>query len=119
LDYILAVYTYTAYLFIKINKLKESLRFISQAETVLKKLIEYNIEGRLPAVVQAYKDEVDQLYRQYGPYEIEIYDQKTGAMSRICSQESQALRIERLNREKILSRGQSRDSSYKVQSGIG
>ena len=48
LDYNLAVNTYTAFLFIRNARLKESLEFIFAAESSLTKLIYYNVVGGLP-----------------------------------------------------------------------
>ena len=77
LDYSLAVNTYTGWLFMKNAKIRASLEFIQAAEASLLKLVEFNVQGKLPANQQAYQDQVDALYRQYGPYQIDIYNQKT------------------------------------------
>jgi hypothetical protein len=58
IDYALAVNTYSAFHYIKMGKLKQSLSFICEAEEDLKRLIGFQLLGVEPADLQEYRTKV-------------------------------------------------------------
>ena len=82
LDYIMAVNLLTAFILIKIGKMRQALDFIEIAEEMLGLLVKYNVENMNPPQLQRYLDKLEEyeriIYEESKPYMIDVTDFQTG-----------------------------------------